>query len=299
MNMLIRTILISLFLAGSVLPVTVNAMILILIARKRILQQVRFYIIANLAFADIISLLILFNLMMISLYNGRRVEENVDSISVSIARSIAFSLYVNSILTIVLLAIDRYVAVKYNLRYQSILTKRKIIFVLTISWFLSAILSGVVWIDVSMYSDLYRNDSITFIILRFIASLLLLGLSRYTYVIRKQHMEIIAQRKNSFGIEKEKFDRFKIIKGSLKDSFKFYFISVIMMSVLSSIDIYELVFTTEFHFDIKIIVALLSQCADIMVVSLSYREIKLQLKRVICRCTILKNFNRSQVDYIH
>ena len=299
MNMLIRTILISLFLAGSVLPVTVNAMILILIMRKRKLQQVLFYIIANLAFADIISLLILFNLMMISLYNGRRVEENVDSISVSIARSIAFSLYVNSILTIVLLAIGRYVAVKYNLRYQSILTKRKIIFVLTISWFLSAILSGVVWIDVSMYSDLYRNDSITFIILRFIASLLLLGLSKYTYVIRKQHMEIIAQRKNSFGIEKKKFDRLKIIKGSLKDSFKFYFISVIMMSVLSSIDIYELVFTTEFHFDIKIIVALLSQCADIMVVSLSYREIRLQLKRVICRCTILKNFNRGQVDYIH
>ena len=155
MNMLIRTILISLFLAGSVLPVTVNAMILILIMRKRKLQQVLFYIIANLAFADIISLLILFNLMMISLYNGRRVEENVDSISVSIARSIAFSLYVNSILTIVLLAIGRYVAVKYNLHYQSILTKRKIIFVLTISWFLSAILSGVVWIDVSVYSDLY------------------------------------------------------------------------------------------------------------------------------------------------
>ena len=126
MKMLIRTILISLFLAGSVLPVTVNAMILILIMRKRKLQQVRFYIIANLALADIISLLILFNLMMISLYNGRRVEENVDSISVSIARSIAFSLYVNSILTIVLLAIDRYVAVKYNLRYQSILRREKL-----------------------------------------------------------------------------------------------------------------------------------------------------------------------------
>ena len=75
-------------------------------------------------------------------------------------------------------------------------------------------------------------------------------------------MESIAQRKNSFGIEKEKFDRLKTIKGSLKDSFKFlkdsfkfYVINVIIMSVFSSIEIYELVFT-EFHYDIKLIVAL-------------------------------------------
>ena len=103
-------------------------------------------------------------------------------------------------------------------------------------------------------------------------------------------MEIIAQRKNSFGIEKEKFDRLKIIKGSLKDSFKFYFISVIMMSVLSSIDIYELVFTTEFHFDIKIIVALLSQCANIMVVSIVLSRNKAAIKACNLQVYYFKKF---------
>ena len=101
------------------------------------------------------------------------------------------------------------------------------------------------------------------------ASLLLLGLSKYTYDIRKQHMESNAQRESSFGVEKEKFDSLEIIKGSLKDSFKFYVINVIMMSVFTSIEIYELVFTTEFHFD------QFSQHADMMVVSLVYREIRL------------------------
>ena len=149
-----------------------------------------------------------------------------------------------------------------------------------------------------MYSELYRNDSIAFIILHFIASLLLLGLSKHTFIIRKQHMDSITHRKNSFGIEKEKFDRLKIIKGSLKNSFKFYVINVIMMNVFSSIEVYELVFT-KFHYDIKLIVALLSQCADTMVVSLSYREIRLQFKRVISRCIVLKFFNHSQVDHIH
>lgn len=90
--MVIRTILISLFLTGSVLPITVNAMILILIMCKRKLQQVLFHIIANLAFADIITLLILFSVMLISLYDGRRVEENVGSIVACIATSIGFTL---------------------------------------------------------------------------------------------------------------------------------------------------------------------------------------------------------------
>ena len=153
--MLIRIILISLFLAVSVLPITVYAIILILIMRKKKLHQVRFYIIANLAFADIVSLLILFSVMIISLYNGRQLKENVDSISAVIAKSIGFTLYVNSILTTIFLAIDRYIAVKYNLHYQSILSKRRIIFVLIISWLLSAISSGVVWVNVSVYSDLY------------------------------------------------------------------------------------------------------------------------------------------------
>ena len=153
--MLMRIILISLFLVVSVLPMTVNAIILILIMRKKKLHQVCFYIIANLAFADIVSLLILFSVMIISLYNGRQLKENVDSISAVIAKSIGFTLYVNSILTTIFLAIDRYIAVKYNLHYQSILSKRRIIFVLIISWLLSAISSGVVWVNVSVYSDLY------------------------------------------------------------------------------------------------------------------------------------------------
>ena len=296
--MLIRIILVSLFLLGSVLPIILNAMILVLIIRKRKLQQVRFYIIANLTFADIIVLLILLSAMGRGLYNGTQNEEKVDNISSNTVRSIGFTLYIDSILTITLLAIDRYIAVKYNLRYQSMLTKRRIILVLTISWLLSAVLSAVPWIDVSVYSDLHRNISIQFIILRFIASFVLLGLSKYTYVIRKQHMERITERKNCFGIEKEKFDRLKIIKGSLKDSFKFFVINVIMMSVFSLIEIYELVLF-EFRNDVKLIVVLLSQCTDIAVVSLSYREIRMQLKRLICKSTIRRIFNRNRVNYTH
>ena len=67
-----RIILISLFLIGLVLPITLNAMILVLIIRKRKLQQVRFYIIANLAFAEILVLFILLSVTVKDLYEGTR-----------------------------------------------------------------------------------------------------------------------------------------------------------------------------------------------------------------------------------
>lgn len=88
------------------------------------------------------------------------------------------------------------------------------------------------------------------------------------------------------------------MKGSLKDSFKFFVTNVILMSAFSFMEIYELVLF-EFHNDFKLIVVLLSHCADIAVVSLSYREIRMQLKRVICKSTIWRIFNRSRVSYAH
>ena len=51
--MLQKTIFSTLFLAGSVLPITVNLIVLVLIIRRKQLQQVRFYIIANLLLGDI------------------------------------------------------------------------------------------------------------------------------------------------------------------------------------------------------------------------------------------------------
>lgn len=67
-----RIILISLFLIGLVLPITLNAMILVLIIRKRKSQQVRFYIIANLALAEILVLFILLSVTVKGLYEGTR-----------------------------------------------------------------------------------------------------------------------------------------------------------------------------------------------------------------------------------
>ena len=100
-------------------------------------------------------------------------------------------------------------------------------------------------------------------------------------------MEAIVKRKNYFGVEQEKLDKLKRLKSSLKDSFKFYIVNVAVMSILSLIGVMELI-SSNFHLDIKLVVTLLPQLTDIMVISLSYRKIREQIKRVICKLLLEK-----------
>ena len=229
------------------------------------------------------------------LLNDYQIEFAFNNVRTDILRTIGYIIYFNSVITTALLAIDRYVAVKYTFEYTAMLTKRKIIFILNFFWLLSAALASVSWVNVSVYSDLHRNLTITLIVLRFIVSFTLLGLSKYTYVVRKQRMKDIITRNRYYGAEKEKFDRLKAIKSTLKDSFKFYIATVMIIGVLSSIGVVELIFS-EFRFEIKLVVAMLSQVSDILVVSLTYREVRQELKHVIYYVVIRRNFTRQRIN---
>ena len=279
--MLKRTILIYIFLFGSFLPIMLNVMIFALIIMKRQLQQVRFYIIANLTVADVFILLISCTSLIKGLHEGKEIEFSLNSVGVNIVRTIGYIIYFDSIITTALLAIDRYIAVKYVFRYGLILTKRRIYFILGISWLLSGALASVLWVDVYVYNDLHRNVTITLIGLRLIVSFVLLGVSKYTNVIRRKHIKRISKRRHYFGVQKEKIDRLKNLKSSIKDSFKFYIATFVLMSVLSLFSIIELILL-ELHFDIKLVVMLLSLITDVLVVSLTYRKIRAQLKYIKC-----------------
>ena len=286
------------FLAGSILPIIANLVVFMLIIQRKQLQQVRFYIIANLLLADIGFLTAHFLKTTIDLYDNQGGGNN-NFVRAAICSVITYAAYLNSILTTGLLAMDRYIAVIYTFHYETMLTKRRIIFVLSILWLLSAVTPAVL-IKVSgpTFKDIYRNLVVSLIFFRVIVSLVLLVLSKYTHYIKKQHMEAIVKKKNYFGVEQEKLDKLKRLKSSLKDSFKFYIVNVAVMSILSLIGVMELI-SSNFHLDIKLVVTLLFQLTDIMVISLSYREIREQITRVICKITIRKivDYKRTNVNH--
>ena len=291
-----RAILLVLFLIGSVVPLIANVAIFSMVVRKRQLHRVRFCIIGNLSLADIITLFISCFATVISLKDDVKFEENLNSLSGIIFNTIGYGATMNSIFSTALLAIDRYIAVKYTLKYQTILTEKKIILLLVFLWIISLIIPGITSIIASNHDEYQHISAIIFINLRLVVSASLLGLSKYTHLVRKRHMKNIRKRRIYFGVEKEQFDRLKNIKNSLKDSFRFYIGTVVIMVAFIAIGITELI-SCEFHFVVKLLFVVLSQVTDFLIVLLAHREIREQLRRLIMQFHFRNNITHPQKHF--
>ena len=194
-------------------------------------------------------------------------RENNSYVLNLIMRSLAIITHVSSLLTIAILAIDRFISVKYCLRYQLILTTRRII-------------TGVQWVNLSQSFDFHRNSFITLTYLRVLMSDLLLSLSRHTQLTRKRHMKKIKVRRKYFGVEKEKLDALKVLKNSLID---FYITIVIAMVALVIVETMEILLNDSF-FEIRILASLLFHIAVLLAIFFTQREIRCQLRQLFLPC---------------
>ena len=122
------------FLMLSIIPICTNVGVAALVIKKRQLQRFRFYIIANLSMVDSLTLLLLCLGAIKGLHEDINFDENVESPVNLTARIIATSAYINSFFTTVFLSFDRYVAVRWSLQYETILTKVRVILVLCFIW---------------------------------------------------------------------------------------------------------------------------------------------------------------------
>lgn len=169
-----------------------NIIIIILITRRKQLQCIRFYILVNLSVVDTITLVFAIIGFITRFVTG---AENFNLIRVTFGVSAFF----NSLLTTAFLAIDRYIAVRYSLRYETMLTNRRMFFILAFIWLLSSLTTGLQWIDVPTDTDFWRRLFIILPVLCIPLSTLLLGLSRYTNNIRKSYIKEL--RREEFTLE--------------------------------------------------------------------------------------------------
>ena len=93
---------------GSCITIFANIVIISLILRKRQLRKIQFYIIANLAISDITTLL-----MLVSIVLTRVLTDLFKEITmfIVISKVICLTSRITSLLTLVFLAFDRYIAV--------------------------------------------------------------------------------------------------------------------------------------------------------------------------------------------
>ena len=277
-----RKILSIFFLILSIIPLCTNVGVVALIIKKKQLQRVRFYIIANLSMADTLTLLLLCIGVIQGLHEDINFEENTEDVLHIIARIITTSSYINSLFATVFLSFDRYIAVRWSLRYEAILTKVKVILALCFIWIVSILLGGIQWVNVKTYADYHLHIFITSSLLNITTSTFILSVAKYTNAVRKQHMTNIQKRLNYFGVAKEKLDRLKQLKSSLKDSFKLFISTAIIINLQTILGIVEL-FESKYLFDIKLYMTFLMTITDLIVLLSTQTEIKFQLKRAFLR----------------
>ena len=257
-------------------------MILKLIIQKRSLRRVRFYIIANLTLSDgamLLAMLIRINQVMMV---GKLDSGNL-RISGVLFQIIVTCTYVSSLFTTVTLAIDRYVAVKHNIRYHVIITMKRAMRWFGISWILSMTVSVLPLIPANTNFDYNRNRFLIMTTLRILTTVLLLATSKYTNTVRKRHITEIQKSVRNFGLAEEKLNLLKIVKNSLNDSFKLYVVTIIVMAVQSFVGIFEMI-TSEIFFGIHMFLILGTHATDITVLVLTQSEILRELKRKFLRC---------------
>lgn len=199
-----------------------------MIFNKRRLRWIRFYIIVYLSLADIVTLLALLFIMMKSLIEDKLIESDLDDHFAIIMRAISFSAHIYSLT--VFLAFDRYVAVKFSLKYENIMTEKRMICALTILSVLSTAISGIQWINVhdSLPLTCMLIGVWSWSLLEPMFLFCCLFIPFYTQAIRKRRIKIRA-KEQYFGITKEKLDRLEKLKSSLSDSFKLYIVNVVIL----------------------------------------------------------------------
>lgn len=268
----------SIFLSGSCFTIFANIVIILLILRKRQLWHIRFYIIASLAVADIITLLMLIIMVFKIIFHvsAESVENQISTFFV-IPKVIGLASHISSLLTLAFLAFDRYIAVQHILSYQKILTKKRMIIIMVTIWLFSLSISGMNWINVSIYFEYHRNLFITLTVFRVITSVLLLTLSKHTNIMRKKHMNQIKRKKEYFGVAKEKLDILETLKRSLEESFKLYIATVVVLVASTIAGIVQMV-VSDYFFEIDIIMMLLLHIVDVIVLALSQGDIRKTLK---------------------
>lgn len=279
-------VIISILLCGLCITILANMVIVLLIIWKRYLRRVRFYIIANLAVTDIIYLLLMITTAAkIIVNNGCTPYVDITRKGSVISAVISLASRFSSLFTAAFLASDRYIAVQYSSRYRTILTKKKMIFIQAIIWFLSFILSGMNWINVSEVSNYYRNRLIIVTLLRVIIYVLILMISKYTSIKMKSLLNEIKRENGNLRISREKTEILRTLKKSLDESFILYIVTAFVLFAGTINRIVEIVLSNNFlvvsqhSIIVKIVMGLLLNVIEVVALALSQGEIRKALKQ--------------------
>ena len=221
----------TVFLMLVVPTVTLHLTIITLILKKnRLRRENHLFIIANIITCDLSH-------CFFSLIRSIRIltleYRRDDFLFADIVTFFGITSFVTSMLCTSLLSMDCYIAVSYGLRYNQIVTKRRIALVIICIWTLSMLMVITCKVLEKRFIDTpYRFIDMMLIFVYIGVTIFTLSVALYTINMRKKHAVAIKSRNVRFGIEAERRDMLQRLKKSIIDVMKLNVLTVIFMLLL-------------------------------------------------------------------
>ena len=197
------------------------------ILKNRHLHNISYYILVNLSISDVLTLVTTTLRVLLSY--------GIDN---EYFYPILFVFYYSSILSTVLMSLDRYIAIKHCIRYRQIVTIKRFVISIITSWIFSIVLNLIFFIVPKIlrqnlwYFQIGRE--VTRCVIMFGSCIILVFLSIQMLHIRRTHVKALVKEKRRFGVEKERLDTLQKLKQSIKDIFRLNVVTAFLV-VLSNI----------------------------------------------------------------
>ena len=183
---------------------------IIMICTKKVLYIPAYILMVNCSLSDCIFAIVTSISIILSIHDHNILVDGV---------SIAF--YYSSVLTTFLISLDRFIAVKHCLRYQSIVTDNNLIISIICTWIVSLVLSTIECIERLSVPTLYANRIRRYIrySIHIIVCFATISLAAYTIRIRNKHSKAINKQRSIFSTIKLKKDMIRSLRSSTYDVF--------------------------------------------------------------------------------
>ena len=200
-----------------VLPLHISNITTILVHHK--FHQNVYFLLLNLSVSD--AMCILFVLLIPA------------GVSPTIYMAIFRAFLASSILFTCTITLDRYIKVKYPLRYLSIATRPRLIMLVFFVWCFTvcvSLLSKIPFLfeHASVYL-LTVIDIVAHRVFDIVAVILLIAASIYVLCVRKKHMEEIQKRRRYFGVHGEEFNILKSMAVSIREMIKLNIVTALLV----------------------------------------------------------------------
>lgn len=272
-----RTLIIGLLFSVSVITEIVNILIMIICYQQKIQHRQRFYIIGSISMGDIMAVITInISLIFLFYYTNLKTDLLFNILAIGTVTS-----DLASVTSCILLSVERFLAVKFCLRPQPIVTKQRVVFGIATCWFFSLLISTFLYIIKMQKVDHLLYFSIILTIFRVVIAIILVGFSIYTSIIWERLVG--ATRNIHYGIFQEQLHALNKLKGSLKEVFKLNITITVIVFSQSIFDFLRFFLGTESLSINMITVAspLLLKLCTALAITLTLTEIKTGLKKIL------------------